>query len=379
MGLPVDRVSNMVALILSPMGLYFLWSPLTDFGLRRRTWNVIASAGSAVLMAAGILALPAHIQLATRLLFLGSSASLLTSNCAGAMLAMTQTGNRKARAAAWIQGGSLTAQACGGALLLHCSKHLNVPWMAVLAASLLLLPAGVGLTIPEPPPAGRIQEFCSSCKAMGREIRATLFSLQSLPGLLLLLSPVGTGAAQSLLSAMAGEYRVGMRGVMLLNGMAGAALNMAGAYAAVIVPAHWDRRICYAAAGLTCAGASAFLTLAPLTPFSYYIGVAAYMLTTGACFSFFMGVLMVTLGEAGMSASSRYAILVSLGNLPIVYMTVVEGRSYDIFGTRGVPAADALGNLLAATGAGLWVVFSLWRRPGRMPVPAFSSGDPLLP
>jgi hypothetical protein len=66
---------------------------------------------------------------------------------------------------------------------------------------------------------------------------------------------------------------------------------------------------------------------------------------------------MVTMGEAGLSASCRYAILVSLGDLPIVYMTVVEGWSYRLFGARGVPASDAIGNLAVALGVAVWLGF----------------------
>jgi hypothetical protein len=66
---------------------------------------------------------------------------------------------------------------------------------------------------------------------------------------------------------------------------------------------------------------------------------------------------MVTMGDAGLSASGRYAILVSLGDLPIVYMTVVEGWSFKLFGVRGVPASDCLGNLLVAICTAVWLVF----------------------
>lgn len=369
-GYSVDSVGAIVGLILSPMAFYFLWSPITDFGLRRRTWNLIASAGSALLMAVGILVLPAHVNLGSSLLFVAFSVCLLTTTCGGVLLAITQTGNHKSRAAAWLQGGSLTAQALGGGLLLYCSKHFSTLTVAISAAILVFLPAAPALTIPEPPPQSSLKGLPRSSAAMGREIIATLFSLRSLPGLLLLLAPVGTGAAQSLFSAMARDYQVGAKGVMLLNGALGAVLNMAGAYAAVIVPAHWDRRVCYAAAGLTCAVSGVFLTVAPLTPLSYFAGVAAYMLTTGASFGFFMGVVMITLGEAGLSGSSRYAILVSLGNLPIVYMTFAEGRSYALFGMRGVPAIDALGNTLVAVGTIVWITISLRRRRASTMSPA---------
>jgi hypothetical protein len=83
------------------------------------------------------------------------------------------------------------------------------------------------------------------------------------------------------------------------------------------------------------------------------------MLTTGMCYAFFLGVVMVTMGEAGRSASSRYTILVSLGNLPVVYMTKVEGWGFSLFGPRGVPAFDAAGNVLVGLCVLLWAISRL--------------------
>lgn len=359
MGYSVNSIATIVALILSPMAFAFLWSPVADFGLRRRSWMLLMSALSGVLLAAAILLLGSNAQLATWLLFAGYATSIFTTSCSGGLLAVTQAESVRSRAAAWMQGGMLTSSALGGALLLYCSKRLTLPALAVGAALLVTAPAAIALTIPEPAPLSDLRNFWKTCATMGREIRATLFSMRSLPGMLLLFAPVGTGAAQSLFAAMAKDYHVGMRGVLLLNGLLGGLLNMIGAYVAVIVPAHWDRRIAYAAAGLACAGVGAYLTFAPLNPLTYLTGVALYMLTTGACYGFFLGVVMVTLGDAGLSASGRYAILVSLGDLPIVYMTVVEGWSFKLFGVRGIPGSDCLGNLLVAFCTAVWLVFGL--------------------
>jgi len=195
------------------------------------------------------------------------------------------------------------------------------------------------------------------------EIKETLFSVKSLPGILLLLSPIGTGAAQNLFPALAAEYHVGEHGVVLLNGLLGGVLTMLGAFIAVIVPGHWDRRICYAASGLSASLIGVYLTFAPLVPFAYYAGVGLYLFTTGSCWGFFLGVVMVTLGEAGASASTRATILVCIGNLPIVYMTRAEGWAYALFGIRGVPAIDAAGNLLVVVGVAIWLAARFRGRP----------------
>lgn len=353
-GYPVDQIGSMVAFVLLPMALYFLWSPVVDFWLRRRTWMITLSAVSGAMLMSAILLLAHHTNLATWLLFGGLSVNLMTTACGGGLLALTQTEQGKPKAAAWMQGGMLAAQALGGATLLYFSKHLSVPLTCLIAGLLVSVPAAIALTIPEPPPQTR--DFLKTCAVMGREIRETLFSWKSLPGLLLLVSPVGSGSAQSLYAAMAKDYAVGERGVMLLNGLLGGVLTMLGAFLAVGAPAHWDRRVLYGVAGVACATSGIFLALAPMRPMEYFFGVGLYMLTTGMCYAFFLGVVMYTLGDAGKSASSRYTILVSLGNLPVVYMTKVEGWGYGLFGPRAVPGLDAAGNLLVAACVAAWVL-----------------------
>ena len=50
-GVPLDRVADIVAAIVLPTTLYFMWSPLVDFWMRRRTWVAVASAVAGLLMA----------------------------------------------------------------------------------------------------------------------------------------------------------------------------------------------------------------------------------------------------------------------------------------------------------------------------------------
>ena len=43
-GVSPHAIANQRALLLLPGSLFFLWSPLTDFLLRRKTWLVLATA-----------------------------------------------------------------------------------------------------------------------------------------------------------------------------------------------------------------------------------------------------------------------------------------------------------------------------------------------
>src|SRR5215469_9896561 len=101
---------------------------------------------------------------------------------------------------------------------------------------------------------------------------------------LLLLAPGGTGAAQSLLPAVASHYGVGTSGVMWMNGIAGGGMLAIGSLSGALIPGSWDRRITYAAAGVTNALA-AIVLLAANSPTVYLVGTALYLVTEGLCWA----------------------------------------------------------------------------------------------
>src|ERR1700690_591833 len=51
-GVDPARGASIVALISLPHAIYFLWGPVTDFWMRRRTWLILAAAAAAAAMLA---------------------------------------------------------------------------------------------------------------------------------------------------------------------------------------------------------------------------------------------------------------------------------------------------------------------------------------
>jgi len=50
----------------------------------------------------------------------------------------------------------------------------------------------------------------------------------------------------------------------------------------------------------------------------------------------------------GKSGSARYAIINSIGNVPVAYMSWIDGRGYAHWGTRAMPGIDAGLSILGA-------------------------------
>ena len=85
---------------------------------------------------------------------------------------------------------------------------------------------------------------------IGREFRTTFLHWRALPLLLMLCSPLGSGAALGLMPRMAPAYGVSVSGVALINGLLGGLLSALGALLVGYLKLPTDLRPMYALAGL---------------------------------------------------------------------------------------------------------------------------------
>jgi hypothetical protein len=152
-----------------------------------------------------------------------------------------------------------------------------------------------------------------------------------------------------LLGELARDYGVTGQQVAWMNGIGGALLMSAGAFVASLIPVRVRATIGLLISGLINAATLAILALGPLRPAVYFTSTILYLFTIGACYAFFTGVVLEFLGGSGKSGSARYAIINSLGNVPVVYMTWLDGRGYALWGPRGMPGIDAILSAVSAS------------------------------
>jgi len=118
--------------------------------------------------------------------------------------------------------------------------------------------------------------------------------------------------------------------------------------AATLIPARVRASVAYLTAGVVNALTLTILALGPLHPATYFIGATLYLFTIGACYALFTAVVLEFLGVSGKTGSSRYSIINSLGNVPVAYMIFLDGKGYGHWGTRGLPATEAVVGALGA-------------------------------
>jgi uncharacterized protein YceK len=238
--------------------------------------------------------------------------------------------------------------------------YLTRPLLGIIGALLILLPALAALALDEPLPKPSAPGTGLSARLadMWSEFKSTFLRWAALPSLLLLLSPLGSGAAGNLLPGIAVDYGLTGDQVAWLNGFFGALLIAAGALLVVLIPRRADTRISYAAAGILNALAIGVLCLGPTNRITYLVGTVLYTLTVGACYALFTAVVLKVIGDAGKSGSSRYSIAVSIGNLPVAYMTFIDGLGAKWWGTRGLPGIDMVFSGIIGLAFLLWFIAS---------------------
>jgi PAT family beta-lactamase induction signal transducer AmpG len=356
-GLSVEQVANAIALLGIPSSIYFLWSPLADLWIERRAWYLLASIASAAALAGGSITLYRVPQLAVWIFFIGLIFCMLVSSAYGGLIASMLAPEGRARAAAWAQASNLGGGAIGPGLILYLALHLRASIWVPIAAIVVVAPAMVVLSLKEPP-RRRSPSFRAHLRQVGHELHETCLSPKNAFGLLLLLAPPGAGALIGLLPAISPEYGVSGSAVVWINGVGGGVIMALGCLAGGWIPASFDRRIAYAAAGALNALPCFYLALAPASARVYIAGTAVFLFTIGLTSTASMALVLDIVGAVGKSGSLRYSMLSALSYLPIAYMSWVEGRAARTFGFRAVPTMEAISSLLDLPLILAWLV---WR------------------
>ena len=339
-GVPVDQIAKIASIVGLPSVVGLILAPAVDVKLRRRTWLAIGIFGTAI---GACIYFPlvgaSHLVLMTAAIFSSGMVSFFVMAACGGLMVRTLSVSDQSKAAAWIQAGWLGAGTLSGALVLWLVARMSLA-AAGLCFAFLVAPLGfIPFTIREPSPQ-RTAWFHGHARAIGKEILALVRSPQRGWGSLLLLSPCATGAAQGLLPAVASHYAVGQSGVAWINGVGGGAALVLGALSSALVPANWDRRLTYAAAGLTNALAAIFL-LAANRPSVYLAGTIFYLATEGLCAARSVALIVEIVGPEAQDASTLYSLLNAAVTLPILYVIWLDGLGFRHFGTRGLLLTDA--------------------------------------
>ncbi len=345
-GVPVGETAALIALSYVPHTWKFLWAPIADTTLSRKSWYLIA----AVVSAAGMVAIGAIPATATGIAML--SVVVVTANVAVTFLGMSVESlmayatppELKGRAGGWFQAGNLGGGGIGGGAGLWLAQNLPAPWMAgaILGAACLLCALGL-FFVTEPAAAHRLGGIGRSLVEVGKDLWSVARARAGFLALILCFLPIGSGAASNLWSAVADSWHASADAVALVNGVLGGVVSAIGCIAGGWICDRMNRKRAYALYGVLQGGCAVAMALAPRTEAMYVVFTLAYAFITGLTYAGFSAFVLEAMGTG--AAATKYNVFASLSNVPIWYVTLLDGWAFTRWGSGGMLYAEALAGI----------------------------------
>jgi MFS transporter, PAT family, beta-lactamase induction signal transducer AmpG len=353
-GFSVAAAAAIVALGVSANVWLFLWGPVVDLTLTPRRWYMLAAITSAAtLFLLGVVPFrQGAIPILTAMVFISQVAVTLVVLPIGALMAYTVPDDAKGRAAGWYQAGNLGGNGIGGGAGVWLGMHFSKETAgATLSLAMIAAAAAIYFAVDFRIAAGEV--FRERIRLIGRDILAMLRSAIPLLTIVLVTSPIGAGAMNNLWSAVATDWHAGPQTVALVTGVFNGIVCALGCLVGGWIADRLGRWWSYFGSGTALALVAMVMAVAPWTPLAYRIGVLVYAFFVGGGYAAFSALVVHAIGRG--VASTKYAILQSLGNIPVAYMTAIDGWMHDRHGGVWMLNGEAL-LALACIVAGLFVL-----------------------
>ncbi len=371
------KIAAVSAACLSPGFWVFLLGPLLDVRFSRRAYAALFAALAGLCMTFAVL-LHSHLLLLEIGLMIAYAASVLSSNALGGWLAGVvpdvaaaegdEPNHEGARLSAWTQVGLFLGNGLMAGLAAEGLRQLRLALIAPLLGILVILPAAIFPWIPMPPlasPASRnntLHQLRNGFKNLLLELRALLKRREVLLTLLLFTAPTGSFALTNQLCGVAPDFHASNA---FVGRMGGAVLSLAGALGALLLP-PLSRRIkalpLYLLIGTVGSLFTLVLLLLPRSPATFAIAFLGENVVQALSFTAAVAICFAAIGRSNPLAATQFSLLTSATVLPILYMGVLDGRTYSSHGLRGMYLFDG-GLSLAACIAMAVILWAFRQRP----------------
>lgn len=392
-GIDAVGIAALGAWSLLPQTWKVLGGPLVDTTLSNKTWFLGSAIATGLLIIAASVITPsvANFNLITVLAFLFSAASAFNALAADSIMAYATVPEEKGRAGGWSQAGNLGGSGLGGGLGLWLSQNATPAgdkglgqWLAAhtgwqgfadigiwfaghtsagalsgIAVGLVCLAACLSLFfVHEPVMEHRAETFAHSLINVGKDAWALVCSRNGLLAVVVFALPVGVGAMTQLWSGVASDWHASAGWVALVNGAMGGVLSMIGCIAGGWLCDKMHRMTALNLFSLATSVCALGMAFAPRTEAAFIWFVCAYMILTGFCYAAFGAVVLEAIGQG--AAATKYNLLASLANVPIIYLSIIDGKAHALWGATGMLITEAV---VPVIGTLLFVAFAIATRP----------------
>ena len=340
-GVSVSEIAGLVALLFFPQTWKVLWAPIVDTTLTSKRWYVISAAATG-LLTLGTAYVPAKegsLWLLDVLVLALSIASCASSMATESLMAHTTAPDQQGRAGGWLQAGNLGGGGLGGGAGLWLGQHVAA-WSAGVVLGLACVACcATLLLVTQPSRARGVLSYRAEIIVVGRDVWGVVRSRAGFLALLLFVLPIGTGSASNLWAAVADDWRASADTVALVNGVLGGLIAMVGCFVGGYLCDVIDRTTGYVLFGIALAVCAVAMAIGPRTSAMFVILTCVYFFFTGCIYAAFTGVVLETIGTG--AAATKYNLMSSIGNIPIAYVTLIDGWAQTRLGSGGMLYTEA--------------------------------------
>jgi MFS family permease len=353
-GASVAAIAGLAGMGLLANSWKVLWAPVVDTTLTAKAWYMIAVTGTAASLA-GIAFLPLRTDLLPVfgwLVLASSVMATVTTMSVERFMAINTPDELKGQAGGWSQAGNLGGAGLGGGAGLWLAAHSGHPWIsgAVLAVACMASAAPLRW-LAEPGRVADGRSYRETLNETGRDVLTLVRTRIGLLACFIMLLPIGSGGLQQLWGAIAKDWNAGADEVALVGGLLSGLVSIPGCILGGYLADRMDRKRAYAVFGLALAAVAVGMAVAPHTPAAFMAFACLYNFVVGFCYGAYSAVTLEAIGQG--AAATKFNLISSISNVPILVVTLVDGWAETRFGATGMLLTEA------GLGVGAVAIYSL--------------------
>jgi MFS transporter, PAT family, beta-lactamase induction signal transducer AmpG len=321
----------------------FLWAPIADTTLSRKRWYVLSSLVSCVgiFLSGAVPPAASSLSLLYVVVFVSNLAATFVAMATEGLMVHNAEPALHGRIGGWYQAGNLGGSGLGGGAGLWLGQNLPETWMASAIIAVACALCGLALAfVSEPPPMTKAADYGKTLAAVAKDLWRVARARAGFLALLICFLPIGTGAVSNLWSAVADDWHASADTVALVTGVLNGVVSALGCIAGGYGSDRMDRKASYALYGLVMAVCTAAMAFAPRTEAMYAVFTLVYAFIQGLTYAAFTAVVLEAIGVS--AAATKFSLYASLSNMPIAYMTLVDGWAHTQWGAAGMLLAETL-------------------------------------
>ncbi|HEX7323753.1 MAG TPA: MFS transporter [Rhodanobacteraceae bacterium] len=335
---PEGEIAGLTALAFSPVFWGFIVCPILDVRMTRRTYAIVGAIVAAVLTPLALLSVHS-LPLMGVLMIVAYIGAVFLQNALGGWFSTVVPHDRKSSLSAWMQIGNTLGFGLTAMVGFDLIRSLTLPVAAVVLGAMQLVPLVIYPFIPVKPPDARLarDSFAQFFRQIGKMFR----SRDVLIALAMFLLPSASFALTNVLSGLGDAFHASPQIVSLAGGAGVIVAGVIGSLALPQLAKLMPLRPLYLTVGIVGALFTLSMLLPPHTAWVFVLAVLGENVFQSLGLTGSFAITFEAIGPDNPLAATIFAVLGAAANLPIDYMTAVDGRAFAWHGLLGSYVVDA--------------------------------------